>query len=71
MLADYLSSMQAKSYPNMSAIELADIQIPGMLQSMSNLREFLITVDSDFDSGYDAMVGVEESGPAIGIHNQE
>lgn len=29
MLADYLSSMQAKTFSKMSAIELTDIQIPG------------------------------------------
>ena len=29
MLADYLSSMQAKTFSKMSSIELADMQIPG------------------------------------------
>ena len=30
LLADYISSMQAKTFSKMSAIELADIQIPGL-----------------------------------------
>lgn len=29
LLADYLSSMQAKTFSKMSSIELADVQIPG------------------------------------------
>ena len=29
MLADYITSMQAKSFSKMSGIELADVQIPG------------------------------------------
>ena len=29
MLADYITSMQAKTFSKMSGIELADMQIPG------------------------------------------
>ena len=34
LLADYLSSMQAKTFSKMSSIELADVQIPGTCASI-------------------------------------
>lgn len=34
LLADYLSSIQAKTFSKMSSIELADVQIPGTRPSM-------------------------------------
>ena len=42
MLADYISSMQAKSFSKMSGIELADVQIPGEYQSGSCIGAFLV-----------------------------
>jgi len=55
ILADYLSSMQAKTFAKMSSIELADVQIPGR----------------ELDSGHHAMDWVQESGPTGGFHNQD
>ena len=38
MLADYISSMQAKTFAKMSGIELADMQIPGDYRTRSLTR---------------------------------
>ena len=40
MLADYITSMQAKTFSKMSGIELADMQIPGALPS--SLRRWCV-----------------------------
>ncbi|EIM90436.1 uncharacterized protein STEHIDRAFT_166618 [Stereum hirsutum FP-91666 SS1] len=45
-IAEYLASMQAKSFPKMSALELQDRQIPGR----------------ELNSGYDLMEGIEDFG---------
>lgn len=39
MLADYLASVQAKTFAKMSGIELADIQIPGEKDLHARARE--------------------------------
>ena len=66
MLADYLSSMQARTFSKLSAIELADIQIPGQFVARCKRNEFINNdIDRDLNSGYDAMVGIEESGSAV------
>ncbi len=41
MLSDYLSSMQAKTFSNMSGIELNDIQIPGTLSRIHAFRDHM------------------------------
>lgn len=64
--------MQAKSFSKMSAIELADIQIPGEPLRILRTRECLIDrADRDLNSGYDPMGGIEEFGPAGRLYHQE
>ena len=40
LLADYISSMQAKTFSKMSGIELADMQIPGEYFSVNYAGAF-------------------------------
>ncbi len=40
LLADYISSMQAKTFSKMSGIELADMQIPGECRCASYVGAF-------------------------------
>ena len=70
-LSDYLSSMQAKTYPKMSAIELADIQIPGKGAPFPYHRTISFhAIDRERDSGYHIVDGFQEFGPVGGIHHQ-
>ncbi|OBZ75592.1 Protein cms1 [Grifola frondosa] len=55
MLADYLTSMQTKTFSKLSAIELADFQIPGR----------------ELHSRHDYVDGFEESGPAGRFHFED
>ena len=41
LLADYITSMQAKTFSKLSGIELADVQIPGEYRDTSYLVVFL------------------------------
>ena len=70
-LADYLSTMQAKSFPKMSAIELQDRQIPGAPAPLLRPAR-----PSDIDragrvlhSGHDRMDGIEELGRSRPIYS--
>lgn len=54
LLADYLSSMQAKTFSKMSGIELTDIQIP----------------DSEFHSRHNYVDRFQGSGSVTGLYNQ-
>lgn len=45
MLADYITSMQAKSFSKMSGIELADVQIPGKCHHHSWVSAFSMLTD--------------------------
>jgi len=55
LVADYISSMQAKTFSKMSSIELADIQIP----------------DRELYNRHDAVDWIQESGPAGGFYHQD
>lgn len=55
MLAEYVSSMQAKTFSKMSGIELADVQIP----------------ERERHSRHDNMEGVSQSGSAGGLYLQD
>lgn len=69
-LATYLDGMQAKTYPKMSAIELADMRIPGLRPSLC-----LLTSDPrpyrKFNSRHNRMDRFSQSRPTTKLYHEE
>jgi hypothetical protein len=64
MISEYLSTMQARSFSKISALELQDRHIPGtyVLWGLSEGTPWLTFSGRELHSGYDCMDGIEELG---------